>query len=60
MKYAIVQGATVVNVVVWDGVATWNPPVGTVAVQLDPSEWVDIGAQYDANASPRFTAVDDA
>ena len=42
------------GVVVWDGVAPWSPGVGAVALQLNAGEWCEIGAVYDANASPRF------
>ncbi len=32
-KYAIVDGGgNVINIVEWDGVATWIPPAGTVAI----------------------------
>ena len=54
MNYAVIQSGFVVNVVVWDGVAPWNPPEGTELVLLQPDEWVSIGATYDPNASPRF------
>ena len=52
--YAVVADGVVFNVVVWDGVAPWSPGVGAVALQLVAGEWCEIGAVYDANASPRF------
>lgn len=55
MRYAVVSSATVVNLIVWDGVAPWTPPAGTEAVATDAAEWVDIGASYDPKANPRFT-----
>ena len=55
MRYAVVQSGTVVNLIVWDGVTAWQPPVGTDAVHVENGEWVDIGANYDAKGSPRFT-----
>lgn len=36
-RYAVIDEATgkIVNVVMWDGVAPWAPPVGTRAEQSD-------------------------
>ncbi len=58
MTYAIVQGGIVVNLILWDGLAPWTPPVGTDAVHVEPGEWVDIGATYDDKATPRFAPPD--
>lgn len=54
MNYAVCQSGMVVNVVVWDGLASWTPPEGTELVLLQPDEWVSIGATYDPLAVPRF------
>ena len=36
MRYAIVQGGVVVNIVMWSGDTNeWTPPPGTIAVQSD-------------------------
>lgn len=35
MRYVIIRGGKVVNVVEWDGVAPWAPPAGTMAERHD-------------------------
>jgi hypothetical protein len=35
MRYAVLRGSKVENVIAWDGVTPWAPPEGCVAV-LDP------------------------
>lgn len=47
MNYAIVQSGNVVDVVVWDGVTEWAPPIGTTAVQIPDGAYVGIGSTYD-------------
>lgn len=54
-RHAIIADGQVLNVILWDGVATWSPPPGTALVALQPDERCEIGDEYDANASPRFT-----
>ena len=53
-NWAIVQGGTVINVVVWDGDAeTWQPPEGSQAVQVPDGVVASIGYTY---ANGAFTA----
>jgi len=37
MNWAVIDSNTniVVNVVLWDGVSTWSPPEGCIAIQSD-------------------------
>jgi len=32
MRYAIVQGSAIINIVDWDGTSSWSPPEGTQAI----------------------------
>lgn len=52
-RYAIVSGDLVVNIILWDGEATWSPPEGTEAVQ-SPDEigmgWTYAGGVWTAPA----------
>lgn len=45
MNYALVNTETgiVENIVVWDGVTEWTPPVGVDVIQLSESEAAYIG-----------------
>ncbi len=47
MRYAIVIGGIVDNVVIWDGISAWSPPDGSQAVQLDAGQACSIGWTYD-------------
>lgn len=53
--YAIIVSDRVVNIIAWNGVDPWTPPDGTDVVRLNADEWVDVGAVFDANGTPRFT-----
>ena len=44
--WAVIDGDTVVNTVVWDGVSDWTPPEGTVLVSLADHPHVGIGWDY--------------
>jgi hypothetical protein len=47
MNYAIVESGVVVNVVIWDGQTTWQPPSGANVVQIPDGAYVGIGSTYD-------------
>jgi hypothetical protein len=53
-RYAIIQSNIVWSVVVWDGVAPWEPPEGTELLQLADGERCGGGWTYEAGATPRF------
>jgi hypothetical protein len=46
MNYAIIENGIVSNIVVWDGQAPWNPPVGANAVQIPDGAYIGIGSTY--------------
>jgi hypothetical protein len=50
MRYAIVQGGRVVNVIAWDGVAPWQAPAGATVVPANDD--AEIGGTF---AAGRFT-----
>ena len=54
-RYAIIAEDTVSNVVIWDGVAEWEPPAGTTVVALVADEYCEIGWIYDPKTTPRFS-----
>ena len=37
-RYAVIDQGTVINVVEWDGQATWSPPAGLIAVPSDSAK----------------------
>jgi hypothetical protein len=41
--WAVIDGDTVVNTVVWDGESAWSPPAGTTLVSLADHPHVGIG-----------------
>lgn len=45
-KYAIVNGESVVNVCLWDGITPWEPPPGTQVVLLQPGDHAEPGGSY--------------
>lgn len=48
MNYAIVKNGVVVNMIVWDGKATWDDhDSGTMAVPVPAGAYVGIGSTYD-------------
>jgi len=50
-NYAVVDSENIcVNVVVWDGVSEWSPPVGHWAVPLPDGCAAGIGWHYNADA----------
>lgn len=53
-RYAIVTDSIVENVILWDGVAQWSAPVGSVLVALNEGERCEIGQTYDSESDPRF------
>lgn len=46
-NYAIVKGQDVINIVVWDGEAEWEPPTGCTAVPATND--AAIGGTYDGS-----------
>jgi len=48
--YAVVENGVVVNMVVWDGVAQWQPPEGSQAIPVPEGTFVDIGWLYSNGA----------
>ena len=44
--WAVIEGDTVVNTVVWDGESAWSPPEGTTLVSLADHRHVGIGWDY--------------
>jgi|APGre2960657373_1045057.scaffolds.fasta_scaffold20730_5 hypothetical protein len=52
MKWAIVEGDYVSNIVVWDG--TGEIFSGITIVQINEGESCNIGDSYDLNGNPRF------
>ena len=53
MKYAMIVDGIVRNIARWDGVTPWSPGCQVVAI-LD-GELCDIGWEFSANSTPRFT-----
>lgn len=53
MRYAVVSGTTVINVIEWDSLSGWTPPVGTQLVPLS-NEPCEPGATYAPGSTPRF------
>ena len=45
--WAVIDGGTVVNTVVWDGVSDWQPPAGTTLVPLADHPHAGIGWEWD-------------
>ena len=53
MNYAVIDATNlVINVVLWDGKATWQPPEGCIAVKIPADSSVSIGWTY---ADGQFT-----
>ena len=55
MRYAIVSGSMVVNVVLWDGAASWAPPEGCEAVACGDTVgpgWTYNGSTFSAPVVP--------
>jgi len=46
MRWAIVIGGVVDNVVLWDGSALWVPPVASEAIELSEGQECGIGWTY--------------
>jgi hypothetical protein len=55
-KYAIVDNGVVINIVVWDGAATWSPDSGE-PVEIKDSVFVDLGYLY---SNEQFTAPEES
>jgi hypothetical protein len=48
MRWAIVQGGIVDNIILWDGdTARWAPPAGAEAIQLFEGQACSIGWEWD-------------
>jgi len=45
--WAVIDGDTVVNTVVWDGESEWTPPEGTLLESL--AEWPHVGIGWTYN-----------
>ena len=55
MRYAIVSGSMVVNVVLWDGVTPWAAPEGTMAIACGDTVgpgWTYNGSTFSAPVVP--------
>jgi hypothetical protein len=48
--YAIVENGTVMNVIEWDGIATWEAPPNATVVQIPDGAYVGIGSTYSNGA----------
>lgn len=44
--YAIVESGVVTNVIVWEGVAAFIPPNGTILVEIPAGTYTGVGATY--------------
>ena len=49
--WAVIDGDTVVNTVVWDGDSAWTPPDGTIIESLADWPHVGIGWSYNSKAT---------
>jgi len=49
--WAVIDGDTVVNTIVWDGEADWTPPDGTIVESLADWPHVGIGWTYNPKAT---------
>jgi hypothetical protein len=48
MRWAIVQGGIVDNIILWDGdTSRWAPPAGAEAIQLAEGQACSIGWEWD-------------
>ena len=54
MRYAIIIDGVVSNVIIWDGVCQWSPPVGSLLLALDEGEECGPWWIHTPDASPRF------
>jgi hypothetical protein len=54
MQYALIVSGIVVNKILWDGIAEWEPPTGARAVLVPDGVPVDIG--WICDASDAFAA----
>jgi hypothetical protein len=45
--WAVIDGDTVVNTIVWDGESDWTPPDGTIVESL--ADWPDVGIGWTYN-----------
>jgi hypothetical protein len=46
MRWAIVIGGIVDNLILWDGGSSWSPPVGSEAIQLADGQACGIGWEW--------------
>jgi hypothetical protein len=49
--WAVIDGDTVVNTVVWDGQSDWSPPEGTILESLADWPHVGLGWTYNPKAT---------
>lgn len=49
-NYALVENGVVVNVIVWDGQSSWQPPDGQTAVLVPDDAYAGIGSTYSNGA----------
>jgi len=47
MRWAIVIGGIVDNIIIWDGGSSWSPPVDSTMVQLAEGQRCSIGWEWD-------------
>lgn len=45
-NYAIVENNKVINTCAWDGIAHWQPPAGSVAVEIPEGIVAGVGYSY--------------
>ncbi|WP_158248851.1 hypothetical protein [Pseudomonas sp. GW456-12-1-14-TSB6] len=49
-KYAVVKNGVVDNLIIWDGdLEGWQPPAGTIAIEIPDSSPVSIGYLYNGS-----------
>jgi len=51
--YAIIEGGVVINVIMWDGKSSWEPPEGSTVVEIPDGTIVGVGYAYNGTT---FTA----
>lgn len=50
MRWAIVIGGVVDNLVLWDGSSDWTPPKGSQAIQVSEGQPCGIGWTWDGTS----------
>lgn len=55
-RYAVIVDGAVFTIASWDGVTSWTPPGGGVAVELVEGEECGLWYLYNPEATPRFSS----